>query len=153
MRDFRLPGPMAHWPRVEAVPGATEAVEALHQRLLCCVASGAVESDGELMGQALERVGLRRFFRRLWTSKELGARKPEPAFYLAVLERLALPGTACVMVGDDYQKDIVPAKSVGIRTVWLTDRPEAEATAADAIIPSMAGLIWAVDTVGTTGSG
>jgi FMN phosphatase YigB (HAD superfamily) len=150
MRDLRLPGPMALWPRVEVVPGASEAVERLHRRLLCCVASGAVESDAELMGQALARVGLRSFFRDLWTSKELGATKPEPAFYRAVLERLAIPAAACVMIGDDYQKDIVPAKRMGMRTVWLTDPPRAEAPAADAIISSMADLVAVIDTLGAT---
>ncbi len=149
MRDLRFPGPMAHWPRVEAVQGVAEALERLSQQFLCCVASGAVLSDGVLMGQALERVGLRRFFRHFWTSKELGASKPEPAFYLAVLERLALPAPECVMVGDDYHKDIVPARAVGMRTVWLTDQPRAQAAAADVVIPSMTGLVAAIRTVST----
>jgi FMN phosphatase YigB (HAD superfamily) len=148
MRDLQSPGPMALWPRVEVVEGVVEALETLHGRLRCCVASGAGESDAELMAQALERVGLRRFFRGLWTSKELGISKQEPAFYRALLDRLGLPAAACVMVGNDYDKDILPAKAAGMRTVWLAGSPSGDAAAADAIIHSMADLRAAIDTLG-----
>jgi HAD superfamily hydrolase (TIGR01509 family) len=148
MRDLQLPGPMVFWPRVEVIQGVIEALEALHRRLRCCVASGAGESDAELMGQALERVGLRRFFRGLWTSKELGASKPQPAFYRAVLDRLGLPPPACVMIGNDYEKDILPAKAAGMRTVWLAQSPRGDEAAADAIIYSMAELLAAIHTLG-----
>ncbi len=79
MCDLRLPGPMALWPRVEVVPGAAEAVESLHRRLLCCVASGAVESDAELMGRALERVDMRRFFRYLKSREARQLARSTPA--------------------------------------------------------------------------
>jgi FMN phosphatase YigB (HAD superfamily) len=146
MRDLGFPGPMADWPRVEVMEGVAEALEAIGKELICCVASNAGDSDARLMGQALERVGIRWFFRHLWTSRELGAAKPEPAFLVAVLERLGLPPAACVFVGNDLQKDIVPARAAGMRTVWVATRDGAsrEALAADVVIESLEELARAL---------
>jgi putative hydrolase of the HAD superfamily len=147
MRDlpeFAGHGAMVYWPRVELCPGAVEALRAMHGRRVCCVASNAGDSDAYLMGLALERVGISHFFDHLWTSKELGAAKPDPAFFEAILDRLQAEPRACVMVGNDYQKDIVSAKSAGLWTVWLAPASAVTAAAADAIIHSLADLDTAI---------
>ena len=43
--------------------------------------------------------------------------KPDPAYYSQLLERLQLPASACLMIGNDAVKDL-PARDVGIAT-WL----------------------------------
>ena len=55
----------------------------------------------------------------LVTSEEVGIAKPHPAIYHAVLERLACTPNQVVMVGDNWQNDIVGASRVGIRSIWL----------------------------------
>jgi len=142
MRDFPdLPGSMAFWPRVEAISGAAEALAALSPIYPCCLASNAGASDAALMGQALERVGLRQYFRHLYTSKELGAAKPSPDFFLGVCQRVGVDPAACVMIGNDYAKDIAGARAVGIRTVWLAADPgPGPHPAADVIIATLADL-------------
>ena len=143
MRDHPdIPGPMASWPTVELIPGAAEALAALDPFLICCVASNAGASDAELMGQALDRVGIRTYFHHLYTSKELGAAKPEPRFFTEIASRLGVTPAECVIVGNDYAKDIAGAKAVGMRTVWLKgdEAQPAEAPHADVIIRSMAEL-------------
>ena len=119
MRDFGHPGPMAHWDTVEVVPGVRDALARLEKSYVLSLASNAGDSDGSLMAQALERVHLRKHFVHLWTSKELGARKPDPAFFHAICDRLQLPPAAVMLVGNDYYKDIAPAKAVGMGTVWF----------------------------------
>lgn len=120
MRDFpQYPGPMASWPVVEVIDGAAEALEGLDRSLVCCVASNAGASDAALLGQALERVGIRSYFDHLFTSKELGAAKPDPRFFIEAATRAGAAPNQCVMVGNDYVKDIIGAKQAGMRTVWL----------------------------------
>lgn len=130
MRDFPdRPGPMAFWPTVEIVDGVKEVLKGLNRSLVCCVASNAGASDGDLMGLALERVGIRRYFRYLLTSKELGVAKPDPLFFIEVAKRVGAAPSACIMVGNDYVKDIIGAKQVGMHTVLLcdgADRPHAD---------------------------
>lgn len=145
MRDFpQFEGAMVHWPRVERMPGVAETLRFLTGRIVLCVASNAGDSDADLMGRALERAGLRRFFDQLWTSRELGAAKPSSAFFQAILRELELESQACVMVGNDYEKDIVPAKAAGMWTVWLAPSPAPKAPDADAIIHSMKELTTAL---------
>lgn len=145
MRDFaQFEGAMVHWPRVERMPGVMETLGSLKGRVVLCVASNAGDSDAELMGCALERSGIRHFFDRLWTSRELGAAKPAPAFFQAILRELGLDGQACAMVGNDYEKDIAPAKAAGMKTVWLALSPAPKAPDADAVIHSMKELAAAL---------
>jgi HAD superfamily hydrolase (TIGR01509 family) len=141
MRDFpQFEGAMVHWPRVEQMPGVKETLQSLAGRFVLCVASNAGDSDAELMGHALERVGVRHFFDHLWTSRELGGAKPTLAFFQSILRALDLEPAACIMIGDDYKKDIIPAKAAGLWTVWLAPSPAPMAPAADAVIHSMEDL-------------
>jgi putative hydrolase of the HAD superfamily len=55
-------------------------------------------------------------FERMFLSHELGARKPEPAAYLAVLEYLQLPPGRVAMV-DDRAENIEAARELGMRGV------------------------------------
>lgn len=58
------------------------------------------------------------------TSDELGAEKPDPAFYAAVLARLGDPDPASVLyVGDRVDNDVLPALAAGMRVCWLRRGP------------------------------
>ena len=129
MVDDGQPGSMAEWPRVAAVPGAAEALAALHGRFRLCVATNADDSGAAEVMAALGRVGLARFIDRVFSSRDLGARKPDPAFYAAVLDALradaaangepALRADEIVMVGDSFDNDVAGATAAGLRAVWF----------------------------------
>ena len=60
----------------------------------------------------------------LVTSDELGAEKPDPAFFTAVLARLGIDDPARVLyVGDRLDNDVIPAGEAGFATCWLTRGP------------------------------
>lgn len=52
--------------------------------------------------------------------------KPSPNFFLAALEQFGARAEGCVMVGDTLETDIVGARRLGIRTVWLSEEPEGD---------------------------
>lgn len=134
-------GPMMHWPRVEPVDGVATALKSLPKTLICCVASNSGISNSDMLGTALGRASLREFFQHVFTSHDLGFEKPDPRFFYKVLEQLDVAPNECIMVGDEYSKDIVGAKSVGMYTVWFAQAPVSKpAPQADAIIGSMAEL-------------
>lgn len=148
MRDFpQFEGPMAYWSHVEAMVGIKDALPPLFERYICCVASNAGDSDAELMGKALERVDIRRYFTYLFTSKELGAKKPSPVFFAQIIKRIGVPGEECIFVGNDYPKDIVPAKEAGMQTILLCCELPVYAPCADVVIGSMRELDSAVETL------
>ncbi len=57
-------------------------------------------------------------------SDEVGMVKPNPAIFQLMSERLGVPASQTTMVGDRYDKDILGAKSVGMKTIWLNIRQE-----------------------------
>ncbi|MEJ2186522.1 MAG: HAD family hydrolase [Gemmatimonadota bacterium] len=142
MRDFPgYSGPMARWPEVEVMPGAREALQALVGEYVCCVASNAGSSDGRLMEEALRRGGIGGFFQHFFTSSELGYSKPDVRFFREVVRRLGVEPYEALMIGNDYARDIVPARSVGMRTVLCSDAaPATDAPAADDVIASLSSL-------------
>ena len=59
------------------------------------------------------------FFKSIVESAEVGIRKPDPRIYeIGVLE-LGLEPAEVVVVGDSFQKDMMPAKQIGCCAVWL----------------------------------
>ena len=52
-------------------------------------------------------------------SRRAGLFKPDPAIYVYAASRLGLAASSIMMVGDSFDRDIRPAKSIGMRTAWL----------------------------------
>lgn len=49
------------------------------------------------------------------------ASKPNPNYYHEIANRLNVKPEDCVMVGNDVQMDILPARRAGMKTFWITD--------------------------------
>lgn len=60
-------------------------------------------------------------FALVTTLENMHAAKPNPAYYLEIARRLDVAPETAVMVGDDWENDIVPAHAVGMRTFWIED--------------------------------
>lgn len=70
-------------------------------------------------------------------SAVVGVRKPDPAIFAIGVDKLSLPASQIVVIGDSYKKDIVPATVVGCHTIWLKGlgwEADDENASADAII-------------------
>ncbi len=119
MRTFpQYRGPMADWPEVVAEPGATEALTELARHYRLALATNARDSGSLAVRDALRRVRLDAVFDVVATSKEMGAAKPDPAFFRAVLARVGCGSDEAVMVGDSYDADVAGAKMAGLRAIW-----------------------------------
>jgi phosphoglycolate phosphatase-like HAD superfamily hydrolase len=53
-------------------------------------------------------------------SCEVGHVKPEPAIFHHALDRIGLPAADCVFVGDGGSNELEGARSVGLRTVFVS---------------------------------
>jgi putative hydrolase of the HAD superfamily len=71
---------------------------------------------------------------------ELGAWKPEPAAFQAVLDKIGVRADHAVMVGDNEDFDITPAKAIGMQTVWV-DPQGRHHRDADEVVRTPAGLV------------
>ncbi len=83
-----------------------------------------------------------RYFSAIIDSAVVGVRKPDPEIFRLAVERLGETPDRCTVVGDSYERDIVPAKQLGISTIWLRGRSwanPAATAAADHIISTLEG--------------
>jgi len=117
MVDFGLDGPMCDWPRVEAVDGARETLEALSARYLLFVATNGECSGAMEVIAALDRVGLGCFIKAVYAQKDLGFGKPDTHFFNAICRKEELAPSRCLMVGDHIDKDVRGALQFGMQAV------------------------------------
>jgi FMN phosphatase YigB (HAD superfamily) len=78
------------------------------------------------------------------TYEIMHATKSHLAYYREILNRLALQPGECLMVGDDWEKDIAPAAEVGISTYWIAE-PSDPLPAQDVTLVGQGSLadLWA----------
>lgn len=76
----------------------------------------------------IHRTGLSELVDGWVVSSEVGARKPDPAIFHALAERLGHPLNGW-MIGDGLDADIAGGAAVGLETAWITPTPLAEAAA------------------------
>ncbi len=67
----------------------------------------------------LEDMGIRQFFDAIVASAEEGVAKPDPRIFRIALDRTGCTPEQAVMIGDRIDNDIVPAKQLGMKTVWI----------------------------------
>jgi FMN phosphatase YigB (HAD superfamily) len=72
--------------------------------------------------ERLHWAGVRDFPYALITAYEvMHATKPHTAYYLEIARLLNCAPGDCLMIGNDVQADILPARRVGMKTFWITD--------------------------------
>ena len=121
MVDFPgVTGKMYDWDIVEAVSGAKKALEVLSKHSQIYIATGAADSTELEIKLAFDRVGLSQFISGYFCKANLGLSKGSPEFLKSILVKLNTPAVNVAMVGDNFEKDIKPAISVGIQPIWFT---------------------------------
>ena len=120
MKDFtEYEGPMVSWPRIESVEHADEVLRTLRIDYLLALVTNAADSDEEDIRAALDKVGLGSLLDRIYCYQGVGHKKPSSDFFKCILDDLGLEPTQAVMVGDDFEKDILGANRCGIKAVWF----------------------------------
>ena len=67
----------------------------------------------------IEKLGLSRHFSVLVTSEEAGIEKPHPYIFLLALNKLGVAPGRAAMVGDNYHKDVLGARALGMEAFWF----------------------------------
>ncbi|HMN48397.1 MAG TPA: HAD family hydrolase [Ignavibacteriaceae bacterium] len=67
----------------------------------------------------LEELSLKKYFTSILDSAVVGIRKPDPKIFEIALDELGVNPIDAVMIGDSYNNDIVPAKAIGCKTIWI----------------------------------
>ena len=141
----RFSGSVADWP---AFPDSATALAALQERFRLGVITNC---DDDLFAASAIRLGTD--FDWVVTAQQAGSYKPAESNFLLAFQRLGLPRDRILHVAQSLYHDHVPAKRLGLTTVWIDrrhDRPGSGATPAatpvkpDATFPDMASFTRAV---------
>ena len=71
------------------------------------------------LSAVLQDFGLGRCFRIVIDSAEVGIRKPDPQIFQLAIDKLGLKPEDITVIGDSYQKDILPALELGCQAIWF----------------------------------
>jgi putative hydrolase of the HAD superfamily len=99
-------------------------------------------SNGRTKGQTakIDASGIAKYFSSICISESVGCKKPDHAIFLACLRELSVSPSEAVFVGDNPQVDIEPAKSLGMRAVWVKSEHFQEPVFCDGVIMSIEEL-------------
>ena len=99
------------WP---PFPDTVAALERLHARYALVVLSNV---DDDLFAETARALGVR--FDDVITAQQLGSYKPALENFRHLLERIGAPAERVLHVAQSLYHDHVPAKRIGLSTVWI----------------------------------
>jgi putative hydrolase of the HAD superfamily len=86
---------------------------------------GIVSNFTGNLSRCLAELGLTNYFHTVSDSGVLGTAKPDPEIFNTTLAALDVEAHEAWIVGDNFDADIRPARTLGLSTCWLTG-PERE---------------------------
>ena len=105
------------------LPEISQAEKTLLQHLQKSHALGIVTNGGrKTQMNKLNSSGLLPYFEEdnIFISGVIGFEKPDPLYFEAVKKAMCQENEKVIIVGDDFDKDIVAGKKAGWRTAWLS---------------------------------
>jgi FMN phosphatase YigB (HAD superfamily) len=109
------------------------------------IVSNTYWRDAEAYRCDLEALGVAGLVDGIVSSVDVGRRKPDPAMFLAALAPAGCEAGECVMIGNTEEKDVLPALSLGMRTIRVAPgAPRPPLSAAHASVTSLAAAAAAM---------
>jgi 2-haloacid dehalogenase len=105
---------VGQWP---AFADSVEALQRLQARFQLAVITNC---DDDLFGASERRLGVS--FDYVITAQQAGCYKPDHASFQLAFERIGLPRERILHVAQSLFHDHVPAKALGMTTVWIDRR-------------------------------
>ena len=102
-------------PDLRIMPGIADELPALAASFRVGIAG---QYGGNLL-EALEQAGLVDCLAWRFTQDDFDITKPDPRYLLRIADACGVEPTGCIMVGDRIDKDVVPARQVGMATILV----------------------------------
>jgi 2-haloacid dehalogenase len=133
-----LPASLKSW---KPFPDTVSSLESLKTRFKLAIISN---TDDDLFAATARHLKIT--FDEVITAQQASAYKPALKPFQLAMQRLALGPDRILHVGQSMYHDVIPAKSLGIKTVWVNRRPgqqnavKSAAGQADMEVPDMKTL-------------
>jgi len=97
-------------------PDVAETLARLKEKYILLVTS---YTQGCFTKSELIELGIDKYFSYFVYTSDIGFHKASPKFYEQCLEITGTKAESCVMVGDNYDVDILIPQKLGIKTIWV----------------------------------
>ena len=81
---------------------------------------GIIANQSAGTGERIKKWGIAKYFDVVVASAEAGCAKPDLRIFNMALEQANCLPEEAVMIGDRLDNDIVPAKKLGMKTIWVS---------------------------------
>ena len=115
LKCLGLPLTLWHSEDERVYPEAQECLRRLHEKYKLGIIANQIPGTAERMKQ----YGLLQYLDLVVASAEEGLAKPDPRIFQTALERAGCRPEQAVMIGDRLDNDILPAKQLGMHTIWI----------------------------------
>lgn len=139
---FGVSLPKWHTEDEHPYPNAASTLAELHKRYQI----GIIANQSLGTQERLRQFGLHHLIDLIIASAEEGVSKPDPRIFQIAAQKSRCPFERSIMIGDRIDNDIVPAKKLGMHTIWIKQgngrfwRFTQENEVPDAIISSLSEL-------------
>lgn len=101
---------------VHLYPYVFDTLFALSKKYILSVAS---YTQGSFTQLELRELGIERLFSHFVYSSDIGFLKESPDFYKHALKIVGKKAENCLMIGDNYNTDILVPGKIGVRGIWI----------------------------------
>ena len=110
----------------------------------CVILSNTTFRDAEVYGRDFSALGWDAWLDGCVTSIDAGCAKPDPRIFELALQVAEVAPEDCVMIGNSEDKDIIPARALGLRTVRVAIEQPPSASQADVVVTSLTDALVGV---------
>ena len=126
----------------------------LYQDAIACI--DTIKATGAKIGlvanqplasiESLKRDGIYEKIDFLGISAKVGLEKPDPAFFQLALKELGTEPRDAIHIGNRFDTDVLPAKNLGMRTVWVLrgeanpNPAQSDIDQADIVVPNLSNV-------------
>lgn len=97
-------------------------------------------SDGQ-QRKKLAMIGVAGYFSDVFTAESLGVGKPHREAYDLTAQALGIPAADCLLVGDDYESDVLAPRAAGWRAIHLDRTGQPRETEAIVTLDQLPALL------------
>lgn len=103
------------------ISGAKELLEYLNPKYGLHIITNGFK---EVQNNKLANSGIRHYFKTITNSEEVGVKKPNPFIFEHAIKVSGAQNTNSLMIGDNYEADILGAEALGIKTICFNYHKE-----------------------------
>ena len=114
-RKYKVSGSKWYLEEEELFEDTEETLKALSQKYKI----GIIANQSLGTADRLEKFGIKKYIDLIIASAEEGVEKPDKKIFNIALSKASCNPENAVMIGDRIDNDIIPAKELGMNTIWI----------------------------------